>query len=99
MDVHLDEEAGAEGSAAGGPEPALSIRRNGRSQKTVTTDSRQGGFLDIPRRPQSAPSDHALLIAKYQRRRGTYSRKFDRKIVSMYARGMDHPRRAIQGHI
>ena len=67
-----------------------SNRRNGRSQKTVTTDSGKV-VLDIPR-DRNGTFD-PLLIAKYQRR----FPEFDRKIVSMYARGMTT--REIQGHI
>jgi len=65
-------------------------RRNGSSQKTVTTDSGKV-VLDIPR-DRNGTFD-PLLIAKYQRR----FPEFDTKIVSMYARGMTT--REIQGHI
>jgi putative transposase len=78
MDVHLDEER-AEEAPEGQNQP--SNRRNGRSQKTVTTDSGKV-VLDIPR-DRNGTFD-PLLIAKYQRR----FPEFDRKIVSMYARGM-----------
>ena len=78
MDVHLDEER-AEEAREGQNQPPN--RRNGRSQKTVTTDSGKV-VLDIPR-DRNGTFD-PLLIAKYQRR----FPEFDRKIVSMYARGM-----------
>jgi Transposase and inactivated derivatives len=65
-------------------------RRNGSSQKTVTTDSGKV-VLDIPRDRNG--SFDPLLIAKYQRR----FPEFDTKIVSMYARGMTT--REIQSHI
>ena len=65
-------------------------RRNGSSQKTVTTGSGKV-VLDIPRDRHGRFDP--LLIAKYQRR----FPEFDRKIVSMYARGMTT--REIQGHI
>ena len=65
-------------------------RRNGRSRKTVTTDS--GKVVpDIPR-DRNATFD-PLLTPAYQRR----FPEFDRKIISMYARGMTT--REIQGHI
>ena len=72
-----------------GPQPAAQSR-NGSSRKTVTTDSGKVA-LDIPR-DRNGTFD-PLLIAKYQRR----FPEFDRKIVSMYARGMTT--REIQGHI
>ena len=56
----------------------------------MTTDSGKV-ILDIPR-DRNGTFD-PLLIAKYQRR----FPEFDRKIVSMYARGMTT--REIQGHI
>jgi len=87
MDVHLGEER--TGDAPEG-QNQLPNRRNGRSQKTVTTDSGKV-VLDIPR-DRNGTFD-PLLIAKYQRR----FPEFDRKIVSMYARGMTT--REIQGHI
>jgi len=87
IDVHLDEER-AEEAPEGQNHPPN--RRNGRSQKTVTTDSGKV-VLDIPR-DRNGTFD-PLLIAKYQRR----FPEFDRKIVSMYARGMTT--REIQGHI
>lgn len=65
-------------------------RRNGSSQKTVTTESGKV-VLDIPR-DRNGTFD-PLLIAKYQRR----FPEFDRKITSVYARGMTT--REIQGHI
>jgi putative transposase len=65
-------------------------RRNGSSQKTVTTDSGKV-VLDIPR--DRTGTFNPMLIAKYQRR----FPEFDRKIVSRYARGMTT--REIQGHI
>lgn len=58
-----------------------SNRRIGSSQKTVTTDSGRV-VLDIPR-DRNGTFD-PLLIAKYQRR----FPEFDRKIISIYARGM-----------
>jgi putative transposase len=87
MDVHIDEERAEE--ACGGRNQAAN-RRNGSSQKTVTTDSGKV-VLDIPR-DRNGTFD-PLLIAKYQRR----FPEFDRKIVSMYASGMTT--REIQGHI
>jgi len=60
------------------------------AQKTVTTD-RGKVVLDIPR-DRNGTFD-PLLIAEYQWR----FPKFDRKVVSMYARGMTT--REIQGHI
>ena len=65
-------------------------RRNGSSRKTVTTDSGKVA-LDILR-DRNGTFD-PLLIAKCQRR----FPEFDRKIVSMYARGMTT--REFQGHI
>ena len=85
--VHLDEER-AEDVPEGYNQPAN--RRNGSSSKTVTTDSGKV-VLDIPR-DRNGTFD-PVLIAKYQRR----FPDFDRKIVSMYARGMTT--REIQGHI
>ena len=65
-------------------------RRNGSSRKTVTTESGKV-VLDIPR-DRNATFD-PLLTPAYQR----HFPEFDRKIVSMYARGMTT--REIQGHI
>src|SRR6056297_3457273 len=87
MDVHLDEER-AEEAPEGQNQPPN--RRNGSSQKTVTTDSGKV-VLDIPRDRNG--SFDPVLIAKYQRR----FPGFDTKIISMYARGMTT--REIQGHI
>jgi len=87
LDVHLDGERSDETPEG---QNQLPNRRNGRSQKTVTTDSGKV-VLDIPR-DRNGTFD-PLLIAKYQRR----FPEFDRKIVSMYARGMTT--REIQGHI
>ena len=87
MDVHLDEERAEEAPEGQNQAPN---RRNGRSQKTVTTDSGKV-VLDIPR-DRNGTFD-PMLIAKYQRR----FPEFDRKIVSMYSRGMTT--REIQGHI
>jgi putative transposase len=87
MDVHLDEERGSE-VPDGQNQPAN--RRNGSSIKTVTTDSGKV-VLSIPR-DRNGTFD-PVLIAKYQRR----FPDFDRKIISMYARGMTT--REIQGHI
>ena len=87
MEEHLGAER-EEGVAEGQNHPPN--RRNGSSQKTVTTDSGKV-ILDIPR-DRNGTFD-PLLIAKYQRR----FPEFDRKIVSMYARGMTT--REIQGHI
>ena len=78
MDVHLDEER-AEDAPEGRNQ--LLDRRNGRSQKTVTTDSVKV-VLDIPR--DCNGTFDPLLIAKYQCR----FPEFDRKNVSMYAWGM-----------
>jgi putative transposase len=87
MEEHLGEER-TEEAPEGHNRPAN--RRNGSSQKTVTTDTGKM-VLDIPR-DRNGTFD-PLLIAKYQRR----FPEFDRKIVSMYARGMST--REIQGHI
>jgi putative transposase len=62
MDVHLDGERTGEAPAG---QNQLPNRRNGRSQKTVTTDS--GKVVpDIPRDRNGTVDP--LLIAKYQRR-------------------------------
>ena len=87
MDVHLDEERMEDAPDGQNQRPN---RRNGSSQKTVTTDSGKV-VLDIPR-DRNGTFD-PMLIAKYQRR----FPEFDRKIISMYARGMTT--REIQGHI
>jgi putative transposase len=87
MEEHLGEER-AERAPEGQNRPPN--RRNGSSQKTVTTESGKV-ILDIPR-DRNGTFD-PLLIAKYQRR----FPEFDRKIISMYARGMST--REIQGHI
>lgn len=87
MDVHLDEERDSD-VPDGKNQPAN--RRNGSSSKTVTTDSGKV-VLSIPR-DRNGTFD-PVLIAKYQRR----FPDFDRKIISMYARGMTT--REIQGHI
>jgi len=87
MEEHLGEER-AEEAPEGQNQPPN--RRNGSSRKTVTTDTGKV-VLDIPR-DRNGTFD-PLLIAKYQRR----FPEFDRKIVSMYARGMTT--REIQGHI
>ncbi|WP_321364375.1 IS256 family transposase [uncultured Celeribacter sp.] len=87
LDTHLtDEHADLPPDAYNHP----SNRRNGSSQKTVTTGSGKV-VLDIPR-DRNGTFD-PLLIAKYQRR----FPEFDRKIISMYARGMTT--RELQGHI
>ena len=85
--VHLNEER-AEQTSKGQNQPAN--RREGCSEATVTTDSGKV-VLDIPR-DRNGTFD-TMLIAKYQRR----FPEFDRKIVSMYARGMTT--REIHGHI
>lgn len=87
MNVHLDEELSGQ-APEGQNQP--SNRRNGSSQKMVTTDS---GIvvLDISRDRNG--TFNPQLIAKYQQR---FS-EFDRNIVSMCARGMTT--REIQGHI
>jgi len=87
MDVHLDEERNEEASESRNQPPN---RRNGSSRKRVTLDSGKV-VLDIPRDRNG--SFDPLLIGKYQRR----FPEFDRKIISMYARGMTT--REIQGHI
>ena len=87
LDEHLNEERGDRHPE--GPNPCVN-RRNGSSQKTVTTQSGKV-VLDIPR-DRNGTFD-PLLIARYQRR----FPEFDAKIVSMYARGMTT--REIQGHI
>lgn len=104
LDEHLSQQAGQSEAAQGlvdeaGPDrplrdpghrPDRANRRNGTSQKTVTTG---GGkvVLDIPRDRNG--SFDPLLIAKYQRR----FPEFDAKIIAMYARGMTT--REIQGYI
>ncbi len=87
LDEHLTEERADAPPEGGNQSPN---RRNGSSQKTVTTDSGKI-ILDIPRDRNG--SFDPLLIAKYQRR----FPEFDTKIISMYARGMTT--REIQGHI
>jgi len=87
MDVHLDEERNEEASEGRNQPPN---RRNDSSRKRVTLDSGKV-VLDIPRDRNG--SFDPLLIGKYQRR----FPEFDRKIISMYARGMTT--REIQGHI
>lgn len=87
MDVHPEGER-TDGAREGQNQPPN--RRNGCSRKAVTTDSGKV-VLDIPH-DRDGTFD-PLLIARYQRR----FREFDRKIVSMYARGMTT--REIQGHI
>ena len=87
LDEHLTEEKA--GPLCEG-QNQTSNRRNGSSQKTVTTDSGKV-VLDIPRDRNG--SFDPMLIAKYQRR----FPEFDTKIISMYARGMTT--REIQGHI
>lgn len=86
LEEHLSEERA---DAAEDPELPAN-RRNGSSQKTVTTGNGKV-VLDIPRDRNG--SFDPLLIGKYQRR----FPDFDRKIISMYARGMST--REIQGHI
>jgi len=80
MDVHLADER----------EQGTSNRRNGRSSKTVTTDSSKL-TLAIPR--DRAGTFDPQLIAKYQRR----FPDFDDRVISMYARGMSV--REIRDHI
>nr|WP_025829492.1 IS256 family transposase [Acetobacter persici] len=87
MTIHLAEERADDASAEDNLPPN---RRNGRSQKTVTTESGKV-VLDIPR-DRNGTFD-PLLIAKYQR----HFPEFDRKIISMYARGMTTSE--IQGHL
>ena len=87
LDAHLTEER-ADLPPEGQNKPPH--RRNGSSQKTVTTDSGKIG-LDIPR--DRNRSFDPMLIAKYQRR----FPELDTKIISMYARGMTT--REIEGHI
>lgn len=87
MDVHLSEERSDPPLLE---QNAPTNRRNGTSQKTVTTDIGKI-VLDIPR-DRNGTFD-PLLISKYQRR----FPEFDAKIISMYARGMST--REIQGHI
>jgi putative transposase len=64
--------------------------RNGYSRKTVATDTAKLE-IEVPRDRRS--TFEPQLIAKYQRR----FPGFDKKIVSMYARGMTT--REIQGHL
>src|SRR3546814_20506711 len=73
--AELDDHLESEAEAGGGN------RRNGTSQKTMLTGSSKVP-LNIPR-DRSGTFD-PKLIAKYQRR----SPDFDKKIISMYARGM-----------
>tara|TARA_X000000950_G_scaffold283533_1_gene384572 strand:+ start:126 stop:1349 length:1224 start_codon:yes stop_codon:yes gene_type:complete len=87
LDDHLTEDRPDPPSEGANQPPN---RRNGSSQKTVTTGSGKV-VLDIPRDRNG--SFDPLLIAKYQRR----FPEFDTKIISMYARGMTT--REIQGHI
>src|SRR6056297_1279319 len=87
LDEHLTEER-ADPAPEGQNQPPN--RRNGSSEKTVTTENGKV-VLDIPRDRNG--SFDPLLIAKYQRR----FPEFDNKIISMYARGMTI--REIQGHI
>ena len=87
MEVHLSEERSDPPLLE---QNAPTNRRNGASQKTVTTDIGKI-VLDIPR-DRNGTFD-PLLISKYQRR----FPEFDAKIISMYARGMST--REIQGHI
>lgn len=78
MTLHLDDER-ADGASAEDNLPPN--RRNGRSQKTVTTESGKV-VRDVPR-DRNGTFD-PMLIAKYQR----CFPEFDRKIISMYARGL-----------
>ena len=87
LDEHLADERAVAADDSAKP---VGNRRNGTSQKTVTTDTGKV-VLDIPR-DRNGTFD-PLLIARYQRR----FPDFDRKIISMYARGMTT--REIQGHI
>lgn len=87
MEVHLSEERSDPPLLE---QNAPTNRRNGTSQKTVTTDIGKI-VLDIPR-DRNGTFD-PLLISKYQRR----FPEFDAKIISMYARSMST--REIQGHI
>ena len=89
LEEHLALEAEHVEGSDEGDQPS-SNRRNGTSQKTVTTDSGKI-ILDIPRDRNG--SFEPLLIAKYQRR----FPEFDTKIIAMYARGMTT--REIQGYI
>lgn len=75
IEEHLGEERAEEAPER---QNRAANRRNGSSQKAVTTDSGKV-VLDIPR--DSNGTFDPLLIAKYQRR----FPEFDRKIVSMYA--------------
>ena len=87
LDTHLSEER-ADPLPEGANQPPN--RRNGSSQKTVTTENGKV-VLDIPLARNG--SFDPVLIAKYQRR----FPEFDTKIISMYAHGMTT--REIQGHI
>ncbi|WP_051697014.1 transposase [Thioclava indica] len=78
MDIQLDEERIVQ-SPEGRNQPPN--RRNGSNQTTVTTDS--GKVVLNILRDRNATFD-PMLIAKYQRR----FPEFDRKIISMHARGM-----------
>lgn len=71
-------------------EQAVGNHRNGRSQKTVLTESGKLE-LSIPRDRHSRFEPQ--LIAKYQRR----FPGFDEKIISLYARGLST--REIQAHL
>ena len=87
LNTELEEHLAHEAADSSDPAPN---RKNGASTKTVTTG---GGkvVLDIPR-DRNGTFD-PILIGKYQRR----FPDFDKKIISMYARGMTV--RDIQGHI
>ena len=87
VEEHLGEER-AEGAPEGQNRAPNS--RKGSNRKTVMTDTGKV-VLDIPR--DRIGTFDPLLIAKYQRR----IPEFDRKIVSMYARGLTT--REIQGNI
>ncbi len=87
MDVHLDEERGEKA-----PEAAQPARQSAQRQPPEDRVPDSGKVaLDI-RRDRNGTFD-PMLITKYRRR---FS-EFDRKIVSMHARGMTT--RKIQGHI
>lgn len=90
LNTELDEHLTEERVDAIENDDLPSNRRNGTSPKTVTTGNSKV-VIDIPRDRNG--SFDPILIGKYQRR----FPDFDRKIMSMYARGMTT--REIQGHI
>ena len=87
LDAHLTEER-ADPQPEGANRPPN--RRDGSSQKTVTTDSGEV-VLDIPR-DRNGSFDPVLIVRSLR-----WFPEFDTKIISMYARGMTN--REVQGLI